>query len=94
MRCLVIARLKRGRGRALTEAVEQETLGRGPIAGDEHQRNTAAVRGLDDGRVQWVGVCYCPPPLEEERPRLPGGRFRARLRDSQYLTTSPMFSRQ
>jgi hypothetical protein len=25
------------------------------------------ARLLDDGRVQWVEVCYCATPLEEER---------------------------
>ncbi|MQA28290.1 MAG: hypothetical protein GEU82_00415 [Luteitalea sp.] len=27
----------------------------------------AAAREHDDGRVQWVEVCYCPTPLAEER---------------------------
>jgi len=27
----------------------------------------ASARQLDDGRVQWVEVCYCPTPLAEER---------------------------
>ncbi len=26
-----------------------------------------AARQLDDGRVQWVEVCYCATPLAEER---------------------------
>ena len=28
----------------------------------------AAARQLDDGRVQWVETCFCPEPLQEERP--------------------------
>jgi len=68
MRYLVTARLKPGRTAALADAVENGRLGRGSIAGDEYLRNMDAARSLDDGRVQWVEVCYCPTPLQEERP--------------------------
>ena len=67
MRYLVTARVKPGQAAALERAIEDETLGRGSVAGDEYLRNMDAARQLDDGRVQWVEVCYCATPLEEER---------------------------
>ena len=67
VRYLVTATVKDGRRRALAEAIEDRTLGAGSIAGDEYYRNMADARELDDGRVQWVEVCYCPTPLAEER---------------------------
>ena len=68
MRYLVTARVKPGCGPALDRAIEHGTLGRGSIAGDEYVRNMADARALQDGRVQWVEVCYCQTPLQEERP--------------------------
>jgi hypothetical protein len=68
MRYLVTARLKPGRRAALACAIDEGTLGAGSIAGDEYFRNMSDARELDDGRVQWVEVCYCPTPLAEERP--------------------------
>jgi hypothetical protein len=68
VRYLVTARVKSGRSDALAHAIEDGTLGRGSIAGDEYMRNMAGARELEDGRVQWVEVCYCPAPLAEERP--------------------------
>lgn len=67
MRYLVTARVKPGREAALDRAIEDGSLGRGSIAGDEYVRNMEVARQLDDGRVQWVEVCYCPTPLAEER---------------------------
>jgi hypothetical protein len=67
VRYLVTATVKAGRRRALAEAIVDRTLGAGSIAGDEYYRNMADARELDDGRVQWVEVCYCPTPLAEER---------------------------
>jgi hypothetical protein len=67
MRYLVTARVKPGRGGALERAIDDRTLGEGSIAGDEYFRNMAEARQLDDGRVQWVEVCYCATPLAEER---------------------------
>ena len=67
MRYLVTARVKPGRGDALERAIEDRTLGEGSIAGDEYFRNMSDARQLDDGRVQWVEVCYCATPLAEER---------------------------
>ena len=67
MRYLVTARLRDGMGPALRSEIEAGTLGAGSVAGDEYLRNMEAARALDDGRVQWVEVCYCPTPLAEER---------------------------
>ena len=67
MRYLVTARVKGGCAEALTRAIDDRTLGAGSVAGDEYFRNMAAARQLDDGRVQWVEVCYCATPLAEER---------------------------
>ena len=67
MRYLVTARVKPGKRGALARAIEDETLGRGSVAGDEYYRNMESARQLADGRVQWVEVCYCPTPLAEER---------------------------
>lgn len=68
MRYLVTARVKPGCREALERAIADESLGRGSVAGGEYLRNMDAARVRDDGRVQWVEVCYCPTPLEEERP--------------------------
>ena len=67
MRYLVTARVKPGREDALERAIADGSLGRGSVAGDEYFRNMDAARQLDDGRVQWVEVCYCATPLAEER---------------------------
>jgi hypothetical protein len=67
MRYLVTARVKPGQDAALDRAIENGSLGRGSVAGDEYLRNMAAARQLEDGRVQWVEVCYCATPLAEER---------------------------
>jgi len=67
MRYLVTARVKTGQEAQLRDAIDDGTLGRGSIAGDEYLRNMHAARLQDDGRVQWVEVCYCPTPLQEER---------------------------
>jgi hypothetical protein len=67
MRYLVTARVKEGRSAALARAIDDRTLGRGSVAGGEYVRNMADAREHDDGRVQWVEVCFCPTPLQEER---------------------------
>src|SRR6185436_3238041 len=67
MRYLVTARVKPGQREPLARAIEDGTLGRGSVAGDEYCRNMADARQLDDGRVQWVEGCYCATPLAEER---------------------------
>ena len=67
MRYLVTARVKASTSSALRAAIDDETLGRGSVAGDEYLRNMSDAREHDDGRVQWVEVCYCATPLAEER---------------------------
>ena len=67
MRYLVTAHVKDGKAQALRQAIDEETIGRGSVAGDEYLRNMSEAREYDDGRVQWVEVCYCATPLAEER---------------------------
>ena len=67
MRYLVTARVKTGKEAELADAIEDGTLGRGSVAGGEYDRNMQDARAHDDGRVQWVEVCYCYTPLAEER---------------------------
>lgn len=67
MRYLVTARVKPGKEAELAEAIDDGSLGRGSVAGGEYDRNMQDARSLDDGRVQWVEVCYCYTPLAEER---------------------------
>jgi hypothetical protein len=68
MRYLVRARIKPGREESLLQAIEQKTLGAGSVAEGEYLDNMHSARLFDDGTVHWVEVCYCPTPLEEERP--------------------------
>ena len=68
MRYLVTATVKPGQHEALERSIENGTLGRGSVAGDEYLRNMSQARQLDNGCVQWVEICYCPTPLQEERP--------------------------
>jgi hypothetical protein len=68
MRYLVTARVKDDRRKALNDAIEDGTLGRGSVAGGEYLHDMAHARELVDGRVKWVETCFCPTPLEEERP--------------------------
>jgi hypothetical protein len=68
MRYLVRARVKPGCERALLRAVQDETLGRGSVAEGEYVRNMRNARQFEDGTARWVEICYCPTPLQEERP--------------------------
>jgi hypothetical protein len=71
MRYLVTARVKPGKQRALLEAIEAGTLGRGSVAGGEYLRNMTDARLVEDAAipgVRWVEVCFCATPLAEERP--------------------------
>jgi len=68
MRYLVKAQVKPGQAARLRRAIERRTLGRGSVAGGEYLRNMTEARGLADGTVRWVEVCYCAIPLAEERP--------------------------
>ena len=68
MRYLVRARVRPGREQPLLGAIERETLGQGSVAEGEYLRNMGDARLLADGTVRWVEICYCPTPLQEERP--------------------------
>jgi hypothetical protein len=68
MRYLITARVKPGQAGPLHQAIEERTLGRGSVAEGEYLRNMNEARLWPDGRVQWVEVCYCATPIEEERP--------------------------
>jgi hypothetical protein len=68
MRYLVKARLKAGKGQALSEAIENGSLGRGSVAGDEYIHNMREARLGKDGVAHWVETCFCDTPLAEERP--------------------------
>lgn len=68
MRYLVKAKLKPGKEKDLLHAIDGGTLGAGSIAGGEYIRNMQQARRLENGRTCWLEVCYCPEPLQEERP--------------------------
>jgi hypothetical protein len=68
MRYLVRARIKPGCEQALLEAVDRGTLGQGSVAEGEYLRNMNDARVHLDGTARWVEVCYCPTPLQEEKP--------------------------
>lgn len=68
MRYLVRAKVKPGHEAELLQAISQETLGEGSIAEGEYLRNMKDARLYADQTARWVEVCYCPTPLQEERP--------------------------
>src|SRR5262249_48041163 len=68
IRYLVKARVKRGCERALAKAIEDKTLGQGSIAGEEYLYDMEQARVAEDGTAHWVETCFCPTPLQEERP--------------------------
>jgi hypothetical protein len=68
MRYLVKARVKPGKEQALLRAIEDGTLGRGSVAGDEYLWDMQQARMAHGGTAHWVEVCFCRIALEEERP--------------------------
>jgi len=76
MRYLVTARVRPGREAALLRAIEDGSLGRGSIAGDEYLRDMDSARAVSSvggagagmAAAKWVEVCFCDTPLAEERP--------------------------
>jgi hypothetical protein len=68
MRYLVRARVKPGREGDLRRAIADQTLGAGSVAEGEYLSNMNEARLCADQTVRWVEVCYCPTPLQEERP--------------------------
>src|SRR4051812_15610609 len=67
MRYLVKARLKPARKKALLQAIENGTLGKGSVAGDEYLHNMGQARTCESGTAHWVETCFCATPLQEER---------------------------
>src|ERR1700733_4449798 len=68
MRYLVRARVTPGGEGSLLQAIEDGTLAKGSVAGGEYLANMQDARLCPDGTARWVEVCYCPTPLQEERP--------------------------
>jgi hypothetical protein len=68
MRYLVRAKVRPNCEAALLEAIKTGSLGQGSIAEGEYRRNMSEARLCEDGTARWVEVCYCPTPLQEERP--------------------------
>ena len=68
MRYLVKAKLKSGKSQPLLRSIDDGTLGKRSIAGDEYIYNMNEARMKSDGTAVWVETCFCDPPLEEERP--------------------------
>ena len=68
MRYVVKAKLKVAKQRDLVRAIDNETLGRGSIAGDEYLHNMNQARVNEHGIATWVECCFCDPPLAEEHP--------------------------
>jgi len=68
VRYLVKAHVKTGNEFTLLRAIENDTLGRGSIAGDEYLHNMEQARVNENGVATWVETCFCDPPLAEERP--------------------------
>jgi hypothetical protein len=60
--------VKEGCRQVLLDAIERGTLGRGSVAEGEYLRNMNDARVSTDETIRWVEVCYCPTPLQEERP--------------------------
>jgi hypothetical protein len=60
--------MKSGKEKALAKAIQAGTLRQGSIAGDEYLDDMEHARLQKDGTAVWVEVCYCPTPLQEERP--------------------------
>jgi hypothetical protein len=71
VRYLVRARVKPGSEEKLLRAIDNGTLGRGSVAGDEYLRNMRDARLIGESQsgrtARWVEICYCPAPLQEER---------------------------
>ena len=68
MRYLVKAKLKSSKKRPLIRAINNASLGRGSVAGDEYLHNMREARLDKSGTAIWVETCFCDPPLAEERP--------------------------
>jgi hypothetical protein len=68
VRYLVKAKLRSGKSKSLLRSINDGTLGKGSIAGDEYIYDMTESRLNGDGVATWVETCFCDPPLAEERP--------------------------
>ncbi|HXP34415.1 MAG TPA: hypothetical protein VN827_02580 [Chthoniobacterales bacterium] len=68
VRYLVKAKRKSGQSKRLLQSINDGTLGKGSIAGDEYIYDMTEARVTGDGAPTWVETCFCDPPLAEERP--------------------------
>ena len=64
MRYVVKAKLKPGREEALKKAIQDGTLGRGSVAGEEYIYDMEQARVGADGVAHWVETCFCAIPLQ------------------------------
>jgi len=60
--------VKEGCRQVLLDAIDRGILGSGSVAEGEYLRNMNEARLCADETVRWIEVCYCPSPLQEERP--------------------------
>jgi hypothetical protein len=67
VRYLVKARVKPGKESALICAIDDSTLGKGSVAGDEYPYDMKQARLNENGVATWIETCFCDPPLAEER---------------------------
>ena len=65
---MVKAKVKVVKSKPLLDSIDNRTLGKGSIAGDEYIYNMNEARLHEDGVATWVETCFCDPPLAEERP--------------------------
>jgi len=68
MRYLIKAKVKPGKALVLLAAIQDGSLGRGSVAGDEYINDMEQARVGDDDVAHWVETCFCATPLAEERP--------------------------
>jgi hypothetical protein len=68
VRYLVKAKLKPDKSKPLIASIDNGSLGRGSIAGDEYVYNMSEARISAEGVASWVETCFCDPPLAEEKP--------------------------
>jgi hypothetical protein len=68
MKYLVKGKVKEQEREKLLQEIEEKTLGKGSVAFGEYLKNMNQARVLDDGTVAWIEICFCPKPLNEEKP--------------------------
>ena len=63
VRYFVRARVKPGKGRGLVRAINDRTLRKGFISGDDYLNDIEQVGVNDHGVAVWVETCFRDPPL-------------------------------